>query len=178
MVLLVERGEKASRIGATLRVAALLLVLFLLQGLWVARLSVAGLRVDLLLAAVFGAAVVLPPGAGLVLAVFFGYVADVFAGRFWGFHVAGYVAMVCLVSLMAPRVEFRNAAFQTVLVGLGSLGQSLALGLYLWLRVPGQDLPLSTLGSLGMRAAVMTALGPLVVAAVGKAARWGREVRP
>ena len=174
MVLLSERGERPSRAGAALRVGVLLFALFLLQGLVVSRLPAEGLRADLLVAAMFGAAVELSPALGLVFAVLFGYVADVFSGRFWGFHIASYVATVSLVSVTGARVEFRNPAFQAFLVGLCSLGQSAALGVYLWLRAPGEDLPLPLAGSLGVRAAVMTALGPLIVALVGRVAGRGR----
>lgn len=118
--------------GNFLRINACTLGLFLAQAQWFSRMSYPCLRIDALLPLMFGVALKQPPLVSVLWAFAWGYVMDLFSGKFWGFHVVSYVATVCMVYLGSHKIEFYNPLYQMVFMGVCSLGQSAVLGLFLW----------------------------------------------
>lgn len=115
------------------------LVVLLLQIQWVSRLPHPALRIDLILPLMFGVAVEWPAAFSILWACGWGFVADVFSGRFWGFHVGSYVVVVCLVNMTSERFELHNPVYQMFFVGLCALAQSLALGMFLLMEASGME---------------------------------------
>ncbi len=139
-----------------LKVLIYTLVLLMVQVHWVSRLPVQALRIDLFIPLTFGVALIWPPLGALFWAFFWGFVVDLLSGKFWGFHVGSYVVTCCLVTITMDRLELGNPLFHLFFIGLCSLGQSIVLGLFLWLEpgTPGmlQDVWWNLLG----RSVVMT----------------------
>lgn len=127
------------------------------------RLPYPALRTDLLLPLMFAVAVEWPPVSGLLWASFWGFVVDNFSGEFWGLHVGSYMVTICLVHMASEKFDCRNPLYQMGLVGLCSLGQSVALGLFLSF-VP-MDLPslTSIWISLGIRSLLSITLAPFLI---------------
>ncbi len=149
-----------SRIGWPMLYTVLV---FLVQALWVVRLPYPGMRVDLLLAVSFAVALRWPLLPGLLWACVWGYIADTLSGKLLGFHVLSYVVAVCLVNVSAERFELENPLYQMALVGGCAVGQSLVLGLFLFLDPSGSALTLSAWQNLLLRSIFMALLTPFVI---------------
>lgn len=148
--------------GYVLKVALYTLFLLFLQSTWISRFSHPALRIDLLLPLMFGTAIEWPPVMTLAWASGWGFVLDNLSGKFWGFHVGSYVVAVCLVNIAVERVELYNPLYQMLFVGACALGQSVALGLFLFLEAPSQIEASSTYLSLILRSFLMMLLTPLI----------------
>ncbi len=114
------------------------LLLFVFMGWW--STEPAGIRVhpDLLLPLVLGVALETPLPFALGCALVWGFVADTLTGCLWGLHLGSYLLVVLLVYVASDRIDLRNQLYKMACVGMGSLLQSLVLGLYLTttLRLP------------------------------------------
>ncbi len=146
-----------------LKIILYTLFVLALQAHVVPRLPYAALRADMLLPLMFAIAVEWPPLPGVLWARFWGFVVDTFSGEFWGLHVGSYMATVCLVNMASEKFEWRNPLYQMGLVGLCTLGQSIALGLFLSF-VP-MDLPslTSIWISLGIRTLLTMTISPFLI---------------
>ena len=131
------------------------------------------LRIDLLLPLMFGVAMEWSPLTGLLWACLWGYIADVFSGEFWGFHVVSYVIAVCLVNIAVEKFEFHNPFYQMCFVGACALGQSLILGLFLLFQPASPFLVLSTWHSLTLRSIVTALISPLLIYPVWNTKKFG-----
>jgi len=110
----------------------------------------------------FGAAVEWSPLLSITWASAWGFIMDTLSGKFWGLHVGSYVVAVCMVNITAERFELYNPLHQMLFVGACALGQSLALGLFLFFEVPGRvEIP-STVTSLLIRSMLMVVLTPFI----------------
>ena len=145
-----------------LKITLYTISLLLLQSSWVSLGLRPELRVDLLLPLMFGAAVEWSPVLSILWASLWGFVLDTLSGKFWGFHVGSYVVVICLVNITTERFEYRNPIYQILFVGVCALGQSIALGLFLFFQVPQQFNIASTGMSLVMRSVFMMILAPLI----------------
>jgi len=146
-----------------LKVAAYTFVLFFVQTHWIARLHYRALRVDLLIPAMVGIALLTSPVKGLAAAFLWGYIVDVLSGKFWGLHIGTYMTVVLLVHVMEHQIQFRNPLYQMSLILFCVLAQSFALGLYLWIKAPNPFLMEAFLRNLVVRSLLTTALTPLIV---------------
>jgi rod shape-determining protein MreD len=145
-----------------LRVTLYTLFLLLLQSYWVSHFLRPELRIDLLLPLMFGTAVEWSPVLSIVWASLWGFIVDMLSGKFWGFHVGSYVVAICLVNITAERFEYHNPIYQMLFVGACALGQSVALGLFLFFEAPEQVEVSSLCMSLFVRSVVMMMLAPLI----------------
>jgi len=169
-----------SRLGAfknparwqfSLWITAYTAILLLVQVLFVSTLPIRALRVDLLLPLMLGIATECPPVFSLLWAFLWGFVADTLSGKFWGFHVGSYVATICLVYIGAERFEFRNVLYQMFFVGLCALGQSIVLGLFMFID-PGSSAGFITSWmDLILRSLFMMVLSPVITAPVWQGRR-------
>jgi rod shape-determining protein MreD len=138
------------------------LFLLLLQSSWASFSLRPELRVDLLLPLMFGAAVEWSPVLSIVWASWWGFILDTLSGRFWGFHVGSYVVAVCLVNITTERFEHHNPIYQMFFVGICALGQSVALGLFLFFQAPQECEIASMTVSLAIRSVITMMLAPLI----------------
>jgi rod shape-determining protein MreD len=159
-----RRVQSSTAWGGLARIAVYTFVLFLLQAQWASRMYYPAMRVDLLLPLMFGIALTQPPIACLSWAFAWGFVLDVFSGKFWGFHVVSYVITACTVYLGSQKMELHNPLYQMIFMGLCALGQSAVLGLFLWAEPSTSYLLSPSIWiSLGMRSALMLLLCPLII---------------
>lgn len=152
------------------RTTAYTFVLLLLQIHWIARLPHPSLRIDLLLPLMFGVAMQWSPLPSLLWACFWGFIADTFSGKFWGFHVISYVIGVCLVEIAVEKFEFHNPIYQMCFVGVCAFCQSLALGAFVLLGSAASISTLAIWHSLVLRSIFMGLVAPLVIYPV-----WGAK---
>ncbi len=157
------RTRSSSQWSYLMGIIAYTFFLLLAQAHLFSRLPYPAMRADLLLPAIFGAAVEWPPVAGLLWAVFWGFVMDAYSGEFWGFHVGSYVVTTCLVHTAYEKFDFQNPLYQMCFVGLCALGQSVALGLYISLGHYGVTWLASTWISLLIRSLLTMLLTPFVL---------------
>jgi len=152
--------------GRMIKTTLYSLFVLTLQAHLIPRLPYPALRVDLFLPLMFAIAVEWPPLAGVLWAGFLGFVVDNFSGEFWGLHVGSYTVTVCLVNMASERFDCCNPAYQMGLVGLCSLGQSIALGLFLSF-VP-MDVPeLNSIWiGLGIRTLLSVTIAPFLIYAM------------
>lgn len=143
--------------------AGYIFLLFLLEVHFVARLPHRGLRVDLLLPAMIGVALLSSTTKGLLAAFVCGYVVDVLSGKFWGLHIVTYMTIVWLVKMTAQKVEFRNPLYQMPFVFLCVLAQSAVLGTLLWIKAPVPFIIDSLLKDLGIRSLTTMLVAPMVI---------------
>ncbi|MGD9506310.1 MAG: rod shape-determining protein MreD [Syntrophobacteraceae bacterium] len=159
-----RRAQNSSTFGYLAKAAFYTFILFLVQARWVSGFSHPAMRIDLLLPLMFGVALKQSPVTSLSWAFAWGYVMDVFSGKFWGFHVVSYVVTVCMVYLGSQRLEFHNPLYQTVFMGLCALGQSVVLGLFLWAEPSSNYIWSAPLwASLGARSLLMLLLCPIII---------------
>jgi rod shape-determining protein MreD len=149
-------------------VALYTLVLLLVQALWIARAGYPALRADLLLPLMCGVAVAWSALRSLAWAALWGFVGDTLSGKFWGFHVGSYVAMVCLVKLASDRIELRNPIYQMIVVGVCAVAQSMALYLFLVSQYPAvPEIVWSWHGFL-IRSFIIMLIAPLINYPIGR----------
>jgi len=151
-----------------LKVTLYSLLLLVFQAVWASRTASAALKPDLLLPMMLPVAVWWPPVASLGWAILWGFMADTLSGKLWGYHVGSYVVSVCLVHIAAEKFEFQNPLYQMFFVGLCSLGQSLVLGLFLFLEPAGSLLGASAGRDLVGRFVLTMILSPLIIFPVWK----------
>lgn len=156
-------SKSALSSGYVLKVGLYTLFLLFVQSAWVSRFPPPAFRIDLLLPLMFGTAIEWPPVLTLAWASGWGFVLDTLSGKFWGFHVGSYVVAVCLVNIVTERFELHSLLYQMLFVGACALGQSAALGLFLFLEAPAQfDVPASYL-SLLIRSFLTVLVTPLII---------------
>lgn len=146
-----------------LKITGYAFILFLIQVNLIACLPYRALRVDLMLPAMVGVALSSSSAIAIVWAFVWGYMVDILTGKFWGLHVGTYVITVRLVQVMAQKVESRNPFYQMFLVLLCVLGQSVILGVFLWIKSPTPLLLDSFLKNLEIRSLLITFLTPLII---------------
>jgi rod shape-determining protein MreD len=145
-----------------LKVILYTLSLLFLQSFWVTHCLRPELRIDFLLPLMFGIAVEWSPVLSIVWALLWGFILDTLSGKFWGFHVGSYVVTICLVNITAERFEYHNPVYQMLFVGACALGQSVALGLFLFFEAP-ERMGISFIWiSLLARTILMMMLAPLI----------------
>ncbi len=135
----------------------------LVQAHFISRFPYPALRTDLLLALMFPVAMEWSPIAGLLWASFWGFVVDNFSGEFWGLHVASYSVAICLVHVASDRFDCHNPLYQMCLVGVCSLGQSVALGLFLSFAPMDFASLMALWIGLGIRTLLAMTLAPLLI---------------
>jgi rod shape-determining protein MreD len=113
-----------------------------------------------------GLALKLSPTEGLLGAFIWGYIMDVFSGKFLGLHVGTYLIVVRSVHATMQKIEFHNPFYQMSFILLCVLGQSIVLGLFLWIKAPVPLVMESFLKNLGIRSLITTILTPLVVSPI------------
>lgn len=152
-----------SKMRQFLLVSAYTFFLLILQSLWISQMSYPAMRADLFLPLMLGIATIWPPLASLAWAFLWGFVADNLAGKFWGFHVGSYVVTVCLVYAASEKFELQNPLYQMLLVGICATGQSLVLGLFLWME-PHSLIEISAIWQdLVVRSLFIMLLSPFVI---------------
>ena len=158
-------GPVTTSISAVKTIKFTLYSLFMLalQAHLIRRLPYEALRIDLLLPVMFAIAVESSPLAGVFWAGLFGFIVDNFSGEFWGMHVGSFIVTVCLVNMASEKFDWRNPAYQMGLVGLCALGQSVALGLFLFFTPLDLPPPTSIWISLGIRALLSAAVAPFLI---------------
>jgi rod shape-determining protein MreD len=146
-----------------LKLSAFCLILLALQAHLIQKLPYVALRVDLLLPLMFAIADQCSPLAGVFWAGLLGFVVDDFSGEFWGLHLGSYMATVCLVNMSSEKFDRRSPAYQMGLIGLCALGQSAALGLFLFFSSVEIPAPNSIWVSLGIRALLSATIAPFLI---------------
>ena len=145
------------------RIGLYTFALLVLQAVWISRLAYPALRADLLLPLMFGVAVEWPPVAGILWACLWGYAMDTLSGEFFGFHVGSYAVAVCVVHIALEKFEFHNPLYQMAFVGMCALGQTVALGMFLFVQSSVAITSTTVWVSLVIRALVITFVSPFVI---------------
>ncbi|MEN6437706.1 MAG: rod shape-determining protein MreD [Syntrophobacter sp.] len=162
MIRSIQPGPTLS-LSRTIKIVLYTFFVLLVQAHLVSRLPYPALRADLLLALMFPVAMEWPPFAGLLWASFWGFVVDNFSGEFWGLHVASYCVAICLVHMASDKFDCHNPFYQMCLVGICSLGQSVAMGLFLsFMPMDFASLVALWIG-LGIRTILAMTLAPLLI---------------
>lgn len=162
---MIRFNQPATAISLSRMIKIILYTFFVLlvQAHLVSRLPYPALRTDLLLPLMFPVAMEWSPFAGLVWALFWGFVADNFSGEFWGLHVGSYCVAVCVVHMASDKFDCQNPLYQMCLVGLCAAGQAVAMGLFLSFTPMDFSSLVALWIGLGIRTLLAMTVAPLLI---------------